>query len=118
MAKVNKVEMTGTLVRENSFKVSDKGNAFLTNSIAITEGKDKKRTDYFNIVAFGEVAETITNNLKKGDSISFIGKLQNNNYEKEGVKVYRDQIIINELIVKADKVFKGKEVQESDGFPF
>ena len=39
---MNKVEMTGTLVRESNFKVSDKGNAFLTNSIAITEGKDKK----------------------------------------------------------------------------
>jgi single-strand DNA-binding protein len=116
---MNKLEMTGVLTRDNNFKVSDKGNAFLTNSISVTEGKDKKRTDYFNIVAFGDVAETITNNMKKGDTISFIGKLQNNNYEKDGVKVYRDQIIVNELIIKSKDVFKGKEVKvEDEEFPF
>jgi len=116
---MNKLEMSGVLTRDNNFKVSDKGNAFLTNSISVTEGKDKKRTDYFNIVAFGDVAETITNNFNKGDTISFIGKLQNNNYEKDGVKVYRDQIIINELTIKAKDVFKGKDIKVEDAeLPF
>lgn len=115
---MNKVTMKGNLVRENNFKVSEKGNAFLTNSISVTEGKDKKRTDYFNIVAFGQIAETIADKLKKGSEISFEGKLQNNNYEKDGVKVYRDQIVIEKLLpLKQDVVdlLLGKGDEE---FPF
>jgi single-strand DNA-binding protein len=116
---MNKVEMSGVLTRDNEFKVSEKGNAYLINSISVTEGKNRKRTDYFNIVAFGDIAEKITNNLKKGDNISFIGKLQNNNHENNGVKVYRNQIIVNELIIKSKDVFKGKEVKvEDEEFPF
>ena len=116
---MNKVTMKAVLTRDNNFRVSDKGNAFLTNSISITEGKDKKRTDYFNVVAFGDIAEKIANNYEKGSEIHFEGKLQNNNYEKDGVKVYRDQIVIEKLIKKNDitELLLGTSVDDKE-FPF
>jgi len=119
---MNKVTIKGALVRDNNLKVSEKGNPFLSNSIAITEGKDKKRTDYFNIVAFGDIAEKIASDTKKGDTIHFEGKLQNNNYEKDGVKVYRDQIVIEKLVVEklnvADLILGSKDLTKDEEFPF
>jgi len=117
---MNKVELKGKLVRESQFKVSDKGTAFLTNSISVTEGKDKKRTDYFNVIAFNDIAETIANHYSKDSEIHFEGKLQNNNYEKDGKKVYRDQIVITKL-VKATTLDITKSLLKSvedEEFPF
>jgi len=121
---MNRLVMKGNLVKENNFKVSDKGNAFLINSIAVTEGKDKKRTDYFNIIAFGEVAEQIANGFKKGSEISFEGKLQNNNYELNGQKVYRDQIIVERIVQEVTKknvaelLYGSKELDKDVELPF
>lgn len=111
---MNKIIIKGILVKENNFKVSDKGNSFLINSISVTEGKDKKRIDYFNIIAFGEVAETIANCFKKGDSIQIEGKLQNNNYEKDGQKIYRDQIVITNFV----KENNSDNTLNDEEFPF
>lgn len=115
---MNKVIMRAVLVRDNNFRVSDKGNAFLTNSISITEGKDKKRTDYFNIVAFGDVAENIANSLQKGSEIHFEGKLQNNNYEKDGGKVYRDQIVIEKIFTRTEIIDSMLKIPNDEEFPF
>lgn len=118
---MNKVTMKATLTRDNNFRVSEKGNAFLTNSISVTEGKDKKRTDYFNIIAFGSIAEEIANDYQKGFDIHFEGKLQNNNYEKDGVKIYRDQIVVEKLLLKKandiTELLLGKPVDDKE-FPF
>lgn len=121
---MNRLVMKGNLVRENNFKISEKGNAFLVNSVSVTEGKDKKRTDYFNVVAFGEVAEQIANGYKKGSEISFEGKLQNNNYELNGQKVYRDQIVIEKVIAEVTKknitdlLYGSKELDKDVELPF
>ena len=46
-----------------------------SNSVRNTaEGKQKK-TDWFNVTAFGKVAETLARNLKKGSPILVQGKL-------------------------------------------
>jgi single-strand DNA-binding protein len=115
---MNNVTMKGNLVRDNNFRVSDKGNAFLTNSISVTEGKDKKRTDYFNVVAFGEVAEKIADKFRKGSEIQFEGKLQNNNYEKDGVKVYRDQIVIEKVFTRTEIVDSMLKITDDEELPF
>lgn len=51
--------------------------------------------DFFNFVAFGKTAETISKYTKKGTKILVEGELSNNNYEKDGVKHYGQQIIVN-----------------------
>lgn len=54
-------------------------------------------TDFISCNAFGKQAEFIQKYFKKGSGILIIGTLQNNNYEKDGKKVYTDRVIINEV---------------------
>ena len=109
---MNKLTMMGVLEREVDLKYSANGVAFSRISISITDIKKKK--DYFNVVVFFDLAEKIASSYKKGDSIYFEGTIQNNNYEKDGKKVYQDRIIVEKLI-KSDLVideilFAGKDI--------
>jgi single-strand DNA-binding protein len=114
---INKLQIEGSFVRDHTYKVNDKGNQFLANSVATTEvvNKDKKITHYFNVVCYGNLAEEIANQFAKGDVIVFEGKLVNNNYEKDGKKIYRDQIVITNY----KPAEKKKESYTDDGdLPF
>lgn len=52
--------------------------------------------DFFNFVAFGKTAETIEKYCKKGTKILVDCTAQNNNYtDKEGIKRYEVNFIIN-----------------------
>lgn len=115
---MNKLTMSGIVTKDPDFRYSENGTAFVRANISITEGRDKKRTDYFNIVAFYEVAEQIAH-LKKGDVITFEAKLQNNNYEKDGKKIYQDRILVEKLIT-AEVKKGGKQITPTpdDDLPF
>ena len=54
-------------------------------------------TDFFNLVSFGPTASFIEKYVKKGTRLNVTGELRNNNYEKDGKKVYQDQIIVNSV---------------------
>ena len=68
---------------------SSKGVTFATFSIAVNQGpKDKPYTDWFRIVAFGRLAETLKV-LGKGDEVLVTGSLHRTTYSKDGVE-HRD----------------------------
>lgn len=54
-------------------------------------------SDFISMSAFSAQAELIAKYCKKGDSILVIGRLQNNNYEKDGKTVYQDKVIIESV---------------------
>lgn len=95
---MNNVTVTGRFTKEHDLKATNDGKYILKNSFAVSEGYgEKQKTNYFNVVAFGKTAETIAQYTNKGSKILLSGSLQNNNYEKNGEKVYQDQIIIRDF---------------------
>ena len=52
--------------------------------------------DIFEIVLFRSLAERTYN---ENDTIAITGKLQANNYEKDGVSYYNNQLIANSIYV-------------------
>ena len=73
--------------------------AIAKTSIAINSGYgDKKRTDYFNIVAFGKTAELFEKYVTKGTALCLRCHAQNNNWtDKDGNKRYDIQFIVDEV---------------------
>ncbi len=53
--------------------------------------------DFFNYTAFGKTGEFVAKYFKKGDPMLITGELNNNNYEKDGVKHYSCQIVVNNV---------------------
>ena len=74
--------------------------AYLFNSIAVERydnKKNKKETDFFNIVIGGKNAENIATYSKKGGRIIISGYLRNNSYEKNGEKRTSTEIVVENL---------------------
>jgi single-strand DNA-binding protein len=90
---MNKVVLTGFLGHDAELTYSKgEGKAIVKMSLGVTEGfGDKKKTQYFNITAFGY--EKLCEYLTKGSKVAISGKLQNSSYEKDGVKKYKTEII-------------------------
>jgi single-strand DNA-binding protein len=53
--------------------------------------------DFFNCTAFGKTAEFVEKYLTKGVKVVICGELRNNHYEKDGVKHYSEQIMIESI---------------------
>ena len=66
-------------------------------------------------MAFGKTAENIEKFFIQGSKILVCGELQNNNYEKDGVKHYSMQIVVNEFYFVESK--KAAEHSESQPAP-
>jgi single-stranded DNA-binding protein len=64
---------------------------------------EAKKTDFYNLKAFSKTAETISKFCHKGDQVFIEGHTANNNYEKDGVKVYRDDFIVDHLGLLSNK---------------
>lgn len=54
-------------------------------------------SDWFNCKAFGKTAQLIRENFHKGSKILFDGDMRNNNYEKNGQKVYSNEIVVSDI---------------------
>jgi single-strand DNA-binding protein len=53
--------------------------------------------DFFRVTVFGKQAELAERYLSKGRKVGIEGRIQNDNYEKEGQTIYRDTIIANRM---------------------
>ena len=87
-----RLEVLGRLTKDVEVRISEKGMAIARFTIAVNEGKDK--TSFHDFTAFGKVAETLANHTKKGQMI-FVDNatINNNQYEKDGVKHYTKELI-------------------------
>jgi len=93
---MNIVIIKGNLVRDPELKSSQSGNMVAKFTVAVARMKKEDPADFLNCVAFGKTAETIANNLVKGNPILIEGHIQTGSYDnKEGKKVYTTDIIVN-----------------------
>jgi single-strand DNA-binding protein len=65
-----------------------------------SDGNKKSMTDWHNIVAWGGLAQTLEQYVKKGDKIGVSGRLVTRSYEnEEGVKKYFTEVIAKDLLM-------------------
>lgn len=93
---MNKWIGTGRVTREWEIRATSSGTTIARNSIAVDSGYgDNKRTDFINLTAFGKTAETLEKYGFKGQKMLIEGRIQTSSYEKDGVKHYTTDIIID-----------------------
>jgi single-strand DNA-binding protein len=103
---VNKVQIIGTLGRDPEMKYLPSGSAVVTISVATDEsyndknsGQKVEKTEWHRLTAFGKLAEIVGQYLKKGSKAYFEGKLRTNEYEKDGIKRYSTEIVVNDMMM-------------------
>jgi len=102
MYNLNKVIVAGNLTRDPELKALPGGQnvcsmSIATNEVYTKDGERKETTEYHNIVIFGKQAENSAKYLKKGDQALIEGKNQTRSWEKDGVKLYRTEIIAQSI---------------------
>jgi single-strand DNA-binding protein len=89
MSDVNQVVLIGRLVRDAELKYTTSGKAVTKFSIAVNEKRKagdqwKDSAGFFEIVLWGQIAESLQPYLSKGKQIAVIGKLTQERWEKDG----------------------------------
>ena len=92
MAQLNKVMLIGNLTRDPEVRYTPKGMAvadlgLATNRTYRTDsGEEKEEVCFVNLVVWGKQAEAAGKYLKKGRSVFVEGRLQFEQWEKNGEK--------------------------------
>lgn len=126
---LNKVMIIGNLGRDTEMRYTPSGRPVTTFSVATTrswttsDGKRRKETEWFNVVAWGSLAEICNEYLTKGQQVYIEGRLQTRRWEdSEGQKHSSTEIVANEMIMLGDRREGQSGDQEDDNdheeFPF
>jgi single-strand DNA-binding protein len=100
---MNKIILIGNLGRDPDMSYTTNGTAVTKFSLAVSRrakanSNGERETDWFNIVAWQQLAETCNNYLKKGQKIYVEGRLEQRRYtDKEGVSRTAIEVIINDM---------------------
>lgn len=103
---MNKVIQTLRLVNDPELKTYGEDKKLVSFRGAVKK-RFKKSNDepdnFFNYTAYGKTAEFIAKYFKKGQMMIIEGEINNNNYEKDGVKHYTNQIVIDTVEFSGSK---------------
>lgn len=97
---VNQVTLYGNLTRDPELKALPSGMNVANFSVATNrvykdkDGKKVEQVEYHNVVSFGKQADLIAQYLTKGSPIYVMGRLQTQSWEKDGVKHYRTEVVV------------------------
>lgn len=101
---INKVVLTGNLTRESELRRTQSGSAILNIGVAVNDRRRNNQTgeweDYANFidcVMFGPRAEAVANYLTKGTKVAIEGHLRWSQWEREGQKRSKIEVIVDEL---------------------
>lgn len=102
MKGVNQWIGIGTLGRDPETRMLPNGDAVTSFSIACNDsytkdGKKVESVEWVNIVAFKRLAEIAGEYLRKGSRVYVSGQLKTRNWEKDGQKHYRTEIVAREM---------------------
>jgi single-strand DNA-binding protein len=129
MRGLNKVMIIGQLGRDPEMRYTPSGRPVTSFSVATTrswtssEGDRREETEWFNVVAWGNLAEICKQYLHKGQPVYVEGRLQTRGWEdQEGKKHFRTELVANEVIIlserRAEPSEEGQEPLAEDEFSF
>lgn len=117
---LNKAMIIGHLTRDPETRTTPSGQTVANFGVATNRrwkdqvsGELKEQTEFHNIVAWGRLAETCQQYLKKGMKVYVDGRLQTRSWEDQtGAKKYRTEIIAEQMIMLDRAGAKKTEPQE------
>ena len=130
MRGLNKVMIIGRLGRDPEMRFTPGGRPVTSFSVATTrswlsaDGERREETEWFNVVAWAQLAEICKQYLVKGSQVYVEGRLQTRSWEDpDGKKHYRTELVANEMILLGDRRGPGEDAQgyvesSEEEFPF
>jgi len=80
---MNYVHLIGRLTRDPELRFTGSGKAVVNFGLAVDKSFKTDEADFFDIVAWEKLAETVANYLTKGRQVAVTGRLQSRTWEKD-----------------------------------
>ena len=117
---LNKVQIIGHLGKEPEMRYTPSGKPVTTFTVAVSrswntgDGERHSETEWFNIVAWGNLAEICKTYLTKGQQVYVEGRLQTRRWEdKEGSKHASVEIVANEMMMLGERRDHNNQAQQA-----
>ena len=101
---INRVTITGNLTRDPELRRTQSGMAILAIGVAVNDRRRNQQTgeweDYANFIdciVFGNRGESLSNILTKGMKVAIEGKLRWSQWERDGQKRSKIEVIVDEI---------------------
>ena len=131
---LNKVMIIGNLGRDPEMRFTPSGRPVTSFTVATSrtwnspDGERHEETEWFNVVAWGKLAETCKQYLVKGQQVYVEGRLQTRRWEdQEGRKHFSTEIVADRMLMLGDRKtahgaegapLGGENFADEDEFPF
>ncbi|HEC33623.1 MAG TPA: single-stranded DNA-binding protein [Chloroflexi bacterium] len=103
---LNKVMIIGHLGRDPEMRYTPSGRPVTSFSIGTTrgwtnaDGERREETEWFNVVAWGNLAEICKHRLRRGQQVYIEGRLQTRGWkDAEGRRHFRTELVAQEMII-------------------
>lgn len=99
----NQVTLMGNLTRDPELRTTPNGASVCSFSLALNrsyknaDGNWVEATDYIDIVAWGPLGERVAQYLTKGRPALVSGRLQSRNWEQDGVKRSKVEVVAQDV---------------------
>lgn len=107
---LNKVMIIGHLGRDPEMRYTPSGRPVATFSVATNRtwhsanGERHEETEWFNVVAWGSLAEICKQHLSRGQQVYVEGRLQTRRWDDaEGKKHFTTELVAREIIMLGDR---------------
>ena len=127
---LNKMMIIGHLGRDPEMRYTPSGRPVTTFSVATTRswhssnGERHEETEWFNVVAWGNLAEICNQHLRKGQQVYVEGRLQTRRREdSEGNKHFTTELVAQEMIMLGERKDAGPSEymagsEDEEPYPF
>ena len=100
---LNQVTLMGNLTRDPELRQTPNGQNVVSFSLALNRsykdqsGEWQEATDYIDIVAWGPLAERVSQYLSRGSRTLVQGRLQSRSWEQDGQKRNKVEVLANDV---------------------
>jgi single-strand DNA-binding protein len=127
---LNKVMIIGHLGRDPEMRYTPSGRPVTTFSVATSrtwfsaDGERNDETEWFNVVAWGSLAEICNQHLRRGQQVYIEGRMQTRSWEdSEGNKRSSTELVAREMIMLGEARDDSSTSYvaapgEEEGYPF
>ena len=101
---INRVNISGNLTRDPEMRCTASGMQVLSFGVAVNDraknpqtGEWEDRPNFIDCVMFGARAEAVSRYISKGSKVAIEGKLRWSQWEKDGRKRSKIEVIVDEI---------------------
>ena len=101
---INRVNISGNLTRDAELRQTQGGMAILSMGVAVNDRRKNQQTgewedvpNFVDCTMFGSRAEKLAQFLAKGTKVAIEGKLRWSQWEKDGAKRSKLEVVVDEI---------------------